>query len=183
MDKHFERYSYRCLHCLAVFAVPAQLTGDISCDICKDLFEYPKIEYMGAVIQDKAVPIELRCKCDDRCTTARGPRCDCQCGGVNHQRGIEAYTQVLRHDQSVALTCTDPATKEKHYKIAKEFKTAYDAKMQLLEALPGYQDFIDKKWIDRSKWEKIFYGRKGIVASMSLKTQASRLKKLNSIHL
>lgn len=34
-------------------------------------------------------PIETDSPCDERCTSAKGPECNCQCGGINH--GID-YT-------------------------------------------------------------------------------------------
>ncbi len=49
---------------------------------------------MGKVSRNHLVNFMFAPPCDGRCTNARGPNCDCQCGGKNHgsQRLIE--TQI-----------------------------------------------------------------------------------------
>ena len=43
--------------------------------------------YMGQILP--AAPRPGRsCVCDARCTHARGPHCDCSCGGANHGAGL-----------------------------------------------------------------------------------------------
>lgn len=85
MARHF----YRCLGCLEVVA----LDGDrlamnysatvATCDNCGQHFEH-----MGRVEKDRLVTDHIACKCDDRCTSARGPLCVCQCGGKHHGAGM-----------------------------------------------------------------------------------------------
>lgn len=43
--------------------------------------------YMGEVYRDRLAEEKSYCPCDDRCTGARGPTCDCPCGGKNHGQG------------------------------------------------------------------------------------------------
>lgn len=75
------RHYYRCLECLDVFAVEHHHYSDLHC-ACGG-----RCEYMGRVQQDVLVRVEERTACDDRCTHARGPNCDCKCGGRNHGTG------------------------------------------------------------------------------------------------
>lgn len=34
-------------------------------------------------------PIETETPCDARCTGAKGPDCNCMCGGLNHGRDLQ----------------------------------------------------------------------------------------------
>lgn len=92
------RHFYRCLSCLEVFAVdgpelkPIFVAGNRyergRCD-CGGL-----IDHMGRVAAnqtDLVVDKEL-CPCDDRCTNAKGPECNCKCHGANH--GSKAVIKV-----------------------------------------------------------------------------------------
>lgn len=76
------RWFIRCTHCLSVAAVETQPASNWQCNICGG-----PIETMGRVERDRLVRIEIRCACDARCTGARGPLCECSCGGVNHGTG------------------------------------------------------------------------------------------------
>jgi len=42
------------------------------------------LEDMGKVQRSRLVHQHEESVCDDRCTQARGPNCDCKCGGENH---------------------------------------------------------------------------------------------------
>lgn len=50
---------------------------------------------MGPV---RAIPGPYRhdedCTCDGRCTGARGPNCDCHCGGENHGKGMVVAAEL-----------------------------------------------------------------------------------------
>lgn len=78
------RRFFRCLDCLAVFAVeyeslrniPRYETYECSCG--------GRIENMGDVRMDRLVKEHEMTACDERCTSARGPVCNCHCGGANH---------------------------------------------------------------------------------------------------
>jgi hypothetical protein len=56
-----------------------------------------KMEHMGYVTQSKWFnKTEEKCACDERCTHAQGPSCDCKCNGANHGTGmtIEIITET-----------------------------------------------------------------------------------------
>jgi len=76
------RWFIRCTLCLTVASVETVPSADWRCDICDGT-----IENMGRVEGDRLVRVEERCACDGRCTGARGPLCECACGGVNHGTG------------------------------------------------------------------------------------------------
>jgi hypothetical protein len=45
----------------------------------------------GAAWQRK----EERCACDENCTGARGPKCGCKCGGINHGTGRTVVVTIV----------------------------------------------------------------------------------------
>lgn len=60
---------------------------------------YPREDHirMGKVgSQNRLMAPADRCRCDRRCTGARGPNCECKCGGKNH--GSEHLATVRRDD-------------------------------------------------------------------------------------
>lgn len=92
------RWYLRCNGCLAVVAIeenpgikgttarPADKREEhFACSACGSQFEV-----MGKVYRDGGHLMQYageRCPCDDRCTGASGPNCDCSCGGENHGSG------------------------------------------------------------------------------------------------
>lgn len=84
------RYFVRCQDCLSVAAVDVPRgtfatyrQSSARCAACNGA-----IETMGEVHMDRLITRETRCACDERCTSARGPVCVCQCGGKNHGRNV-----------------------------------------------------------------------------------------------
>lgn len=58
---------------------------------------------MGKVgSKNRLMETEERCKCDARCTNARGPNCECSCGGANH--GSNKVVTVQRDVGPVPVT-------------------------------------------------------------------------------
>ncbi len=111
-----ERHFYRCADCLTVSAADEYTTGAL-CGHCNG-----KIEYMGRVERSRLVETVERCPCDARCTFARGPNCECQCGGDNHGQGI--LVEFIRDAGPVPVlrpTASGLAAKQ----TAKEFREAY----------------------------------------------------------
>lgn len=84
------RWFIRCTRCLTVASVEtAPNVNDWRCDICDGT-----IENMGRVEGDRLVKFEERCACDGRCTGARGPVCECSCGGKNHGTGRTVIVKI-----------------------------------------------------------------------------------------
>lgn len=76
------RYYIRCRACLAVGAVEAESEPRQGACPCGG-----RVESMGKVHRDRLVREGQESPCDGRCTGAKGPSCDCHCGGVNHGSG------------------------------------------------------------------------------------------------
>jgi hypothetical protein len=69
-------------------------------------------EYMGRVQGDKVITEVERCPCDERCTNARGPHCDCKCNGENH--GTQRLIVVTLTEQGIpSIALPDGAIVEK----------------------------------------------------------------------
>lgn len=83
------RAFYRCPDCLVIVTTEKAVPYGFFCDNCKTDLHSARFEFLGTVYQDKLVNLEDRCPCDERCTSARGPNCDCKCGGVNHGAGFD----------------------------------------------------------------------------------------------
>lgn len=88
------RHYYRCMDCLTVAATEEKLPEnrqvygparvDAACDACGG-----GIEYMGVVVRETVQHVTgYRAICDGKCISARGPSCDCKCGGENHGSGM-----------------------------------------------------------------------------------------------
>lgn len=80
------RWAVRCSGCLSVAFVECTtseaFSGHPVCDLCEG-----RVEIMGEV-QGAAIGHTVTCAaCDGRCTHAKGPSCDCPCGGANHGTG------------------------------------------------------------------------------------------------
>jgi hypothetical protein len=81
MDRHYGRCSY-CERPLAFEAdrTDIQFILDQPCPLCGE----KALRYMGRVQRKNLVKDITKSVCDERCTNARGPHCDCFCGNVNH---------------------------------------------------------------------------------------------------
>ena len=79
------RWFYRCPDCLSVVACATQADWNrpYGCSLCGAT----RMEEMGRVHRDRLIREELRAVCDERCIGARGPKCNCHCGGENHGTG------------------------------------------------------------------------------------------------
>jgi hypothetical protein len=120
------RHFVRCPICLAVAAIDERL-HELRCGIC----ETP-MEYMGRVEQDRLVRDELRTPCDDRCTFARGPHCDCKCGGKNHGSKL---TVVVRRDCGPLPVVTPSHGRHQAELRAREYRSARAELLRQLDPL------------------------------------------------
>lgn len=97
------RYYLRCKWCLSVGTVEAEYPPSaMNCGHCG-----APVENMGRVVRGGRV-IGERSVCDERCTCAIGPNCDCQCGGENHGAGLKATVEIV----GSALTLRTPKAKD-----------------------------------------------------------------------
>ena len=85
------RHFYRCIGCLEVYALeaPLRLENGRTVSQCGNCDQ--RLEYMGRTERDRLITEHTACACDDRCTAARGPLCQCKCLGKNHGAGMAGY--------------------------------------------------------------------------------------------
>lgn len=152
------RWYIRCADCLSVSMVELPTTSASTASrtiagwrcICDG-----RLEAMGYVrIYRTAEQLVTRdaevCACDERCTTARGPSCNCKCGGANHGLGLGATVRQITTD-SVPIV-TPPGDAEKAAGKAREYREAHAAALARIEASPEYPVYMAKlagKWTDR----------------------------------
>lgn len=137
MCEQTKRYCYRCTNCLALFVSAEYISNCYvaECMVCLN----KGVERMGIIGPDQRRKTEkIQCKCDNRCVWAKGPLCDCVCGGANHQSGYAGYTQVVIDNGIPRLTCTDLDTCLKHQAQATEYKELMDSVKNLpLDNVPN----------------------------------------------
>lgn len=77
------RLALRCVDCLAVGFAEGDWRSLVkgSCDCGGGL------EMMGRVKGQAVLAARSECPCNSVCTHAKGPNCDCKCGGENHGTG------------------------------------------------------------------------------------------------
>jgi hypothetical protein len=167
------RWYIRCVDCLTVGVIldnptPA-LLSTLLCGACEG-----KIESMGRVhaINNEKHLVEdaTKCVCDERCTNAQGPKCDCGCGGENH--GTRRIVHIVR-DLGVAPKCTFPDP-DKSYAIAVEYREARE-KLQALYAT--YQERKRKgEYLRGTEYTRYVELYRAVRKIVELRTHASRMK-------
>lgn len=169
------RWFYRCLDCLSVVATEQspmidRRTGRGSevCGLCGG-----GMESMGRVERDRLVTDSERCACDDRCTYATGPKCNCKCGGENH--GTKR-TVAVRVDHGVfPVLCVPDSSKARQ--IAEEWRSA------LVPVLAVRDAIISRKnagWIPRSDYDRMMDLCRIVSRARAARTHAGRMKILNA---
>jgi hypothetical protein len=170
---------YKCSDCLATATIDDhdQRTPD-TCGICGGY-----LKFMGEVHQDQYVKFGTRCVCDERCTYAEGPNCECSCGGANHGIKRLGDITVIEATGKVKLTLRDSATVAKYQAQAAEFKAAYEAaqarvKAKLGKLLPAYYKHI---WLPREDWDACRLTLKALRDAQDCKVHKLRLSKCTKI--
>jgi hypothetical protein len=131
------RWFVRCVDCLTIAAVTEQPDCYTwRCGICKGA-----IENMGKVERDRLTHTHLGSPCDDRCTFARGPHCDCSCGGKNH--GSRLVVKIVRDAGPVPIV--QMPNPEKAKRIAAEYhdyRARVLARLDTLAALKRRGEYL-----------------------------------------
>lgn len=165
------RHFYRCLGCLAVFAVEGKRHGELRC-ACGG-----PTTWMGQVHRTRLQKTEERCPCDARCTCARGPSCDCSCGGANH--GTGAVVKVVVSDTSVPVATNAPSIERRD-----EFRAASAAALSRIRSRYGayVDDFRNGVWIhDRHIWYAVNQALNALRHARALKSHGGRMKALAAV--
>lgn len=171
-----KRRYYRCLDCLSVF------TADYT-DV-RDLPHYENyecscgghIENMGDVRMDRIVKSYEASPCDDRCTEARGPVCNCHCGGKNH--GTHLTVTVVHDCGPAPRVKTDVDNEAK----GKAFRKLYQRALEAWKT--KWMWIIEKRnrgWIPRPEWDTYVIAsnfRRELTKTGQMKVYSLRQKKL-----
>ena len=170
------RYFVRCRECLGVDAIEApEHPPALLCGSCQG-----PVEVMGRVHRERLVREELRCPCDDRCTGARGPSCNCKCGGPNH--GTGRLVSVLVHVGDVpALSAPRDATirqaRAAEYRALRDaVRTAWDGRFGAAVRAKEGGEYLDGyafgRYLDGKR------ARRDVSDACALRTHAGRVKAL-----
>lgn len=166
------RYFVRCPACLAVAALDADRTPyGVRCDVC-----HAPTENMGRVSVDHLVTEHTACKCDERCTCARGPICSCQCGGKNHGVGLLAGTVIVQTPAGPVpqLTPRDPFTTSKLRAQADRWLKARADIANELAALQARK--ARGEYLGSTDYRRMSDLRKGLRKAHEARTPAGRTK-------
>lgn len=163
-----ERYFYRCPCCLTVAAINERISRPL-CSVCGD-----NCDFMGRVHRDRLVKEGMECKCDARCTFARGPSCDCKCGGVNHGQGILVF---VRRDAG-KVPVLEMQNPHKAKRIADEFRAALQSAKEEIEQLVNLKHARQLTPDEaRTKW-RIY---KAVQAAIQSRSHHHRMKTLRAV--
>lgn len=124
---------FRCRICLTAVTIHSSDFVSISTQPYSAKIDCPcggSLEHLGRVTQEnKHGHDAVKSVCDDRCTSAIGPSCNCQCGGPNH--GTGRVVQVFVVDGKATIKHFDPDTS---MKIANEYREAVAQVIASLDA-------------------------------------------------
>lgn len=180
-----ERHFFRCAECCRVFAAEGprdactwngriihecpRWARDLRCDCgCA------RLHWMGRVEADALVRVEDRCACDDRCTSARGPKCSCACGGANHGTNAVVRVKLVNDIPTIDADDSLPArlaavAKWREAKAAVAAQLAADADMQ--QRLAGV-------FIASTKFDRLVSIQSAIRKADKLATMAGKMRAL-----
>jgi hypothetical protein len=163
-----KRAYFKCIDCLTAFAVE-----NIDSKILIKCACGGRAELMGHVIQDRLVKTELRVPCDDRCTNAQGPSCNCQCGGEHHGTGrlVEVHTSM--NGDLVAQV-----SKAESIERGKMWRALVDAAMKRVEVRFGdaLVDYRANRRIPREVYFEIRNTLNSISKIKSMRVYKSRIE-------
>lgn len=164
-----KRHFWKCNECLSFCAIEqADMNAwdRVKCGLC-DSFMW----YMGRVEQTRLKRDEVHCACDDRCTSATGPKCNCKCGGVFH--GTHAVVHVTVDAGGIPI-----AQVKTNAKILRELNE-YRALRQILS--DEWQDLNSQGFIPREQWNRKIRLENTIRHARTLTSHGGRMKALRSV--
>lgn len=179
---------YRCADCLTVVCCderPASRAtrqeDRLRCGVCGGLEEY-----MGQAGKQpgRLTRTSVESVCDDRCTSARGPHCECRCGGRNHGSG--RWVLVTR-DVGKAPTVTPRSGREVATAKARadEYRAAYSAARARLGWVWGLADRKQAgEHLSDAEFRRYLDGRRhvrALHAAVDARTHKGRLAKLAKV--
>jgi hypothetical protein len=161
------RWFVRCRLCLSIAAVDAISLpkGTLVCAGCDG-----PVEVMDRV-RGCTSNLESRCKCDARCTNAKGPNCDCSCGGKNHGSGMLGSISISSTGAGIVILNAS----DKALAIAKEFR---EAMIPLNRQIRELTEQRAKTGLSRSNWDRLCYLERVRGLARKSKTHSKRMELL-----
>ena len=171
MSAAINRWFVRCTTCLAVSAVDEHPNlGDWRCGICGGSFEN-----MGRVERDRLIHEHMAAICDERCTSARGPICNCHCGAKHH--GSHRVVRVVR-DAGNVPTIT-PATGREQCRInAEEYRRMRAAALALLDPLLASRR---RGYLPTAEYDRMRQLQAALGIGCTARTHRARVKALRAV--
>lgn len=165
------RWFVRCTTCLAVSAVDEHPNiGDWQCGICNGSFEN-----MGRVERDRLIHEHHEAICDERCTSARGPICNCHCGGQHH--GSHRVVRVVR-DAGKIPTVTPNGGREQARLNAEEFRRMKAAALALLDPLLASRG---RGYLPAAEYDRMRRLQAALRKAHEARVHSARLKALRAV--
>jgi hypothetical protein len=165
------RWFVRCTTCLAVSAVnESPNTGDWKCGICGGGFES-----MGRVERDRLIHEHEQAICDDRCTNARGPICNCKCGGQHH--GSKRVVRVVR-DAGPVPTVTPASGRDQARLNAEEYRGYRAAVLAELDPL------LEQRragWLETPRYDRMRNLQAAIRKAAEARDHSARMRALRAV--
>lgn len=176
------RWYVRCRDCLSVASLATELPlpAELGC-VCGG-----KVEVMGRVTRHRRLLVgtEQMTPCDDRCTMARGPKCECPCGAENHGTGL--VVQIDRTEPVPRLVLLDVDTARRR---AEEYRAVLDEARAAVDRTHAYGRAADQakgrgEYLLADAWHAMHLyrdARARVQHAARLRTHAGRIKALRAI--
>ncbi len=166
------RWFVRCADCLSVAAVEERPAGML-CGLCGG-----RVEEMGRVTRDRRGMVTAAYDipaCDARCTHARGPSCDCPCGGANHGRGVTVPVVVTDGAPRVSMPLEGKARR-----VAEEWRAELE---RVRGTLAGRMSRAqrDGAWLGGADYSLVMQYRSILAHARGLRTHKGRIAQLRRI--
>lgn len=174
----YNRYCFKCADCIAVFFIEdddpnfERTTRQIECD-CGGI-----ASLMGKVHRERVLQEEIVSVCDGRCTSAKGPSCNCHCGGANHGSG--AVVKIFRDvSNKIPKAHNDP-----NIGVAIEWRDGLRDAAERMTRTYGadvLEKYLQKVCIGWDLYARVHRDYKKMMAAKDMKTHKGRMLKLASV--
>ena len=160
---------FKCMDCLTAFTSESE---DVDICACGG-----KVIFMGQVHGFFYGHKEDKCECDERCSDAQGPTCNCKCGGINHGTGLRI--EVLKLNGKIKVKTLD----EKSILRATEWREIMTEVKNRFDKIYGYnhQLVIKGKRIPYSEYMDLRNALNEINHLKTMKVHSQRIKKAKEL--
>jgi hypothetical protein len=164
------RWFTRCTTCLAVAAIDEHPTSELRCGICNG-----QLENMGRVERERLVHEHLASVCDDRCTFAKGPICNCKCGGEHH--GSKRVVRVVR-DAGPVPTVAPASGRDQARLNAEEYRHYRAAALAELDPLLEQRR---SGWLETPRYDRLRNLQAALRKAAESRDHRARMRALRAV--